>query len=77
MVTHPIVQRKAQAELDRVIGSNRLPSFQDHDSLPYTRAVMKECLRWHSVLPLGVPHAATEDIEYDGYTIPKGSVFFS
>ncbi|KAI0739102.1 cytochrome P450 [Daedaleopsis nitida] len=77
MVTHPDVQQNAQAELDRVIGSSRLPTFEDHDSLPYTHAVIKECLRWHSVLPLGIPHAATEDIEYDGYWIPKGSVLYA
>jgi len=43
-------------------------------SLPYINAVVKESLRWHLVLPLGVPHMATNDDEYDGYYIPKGTV---
>ena len=47
------VQKKAQAELDQVIGSDRLPSFSDRDNLPYIHAVVLEILRWHNVAPLG------------------------
>lgn len=53
MVLFPEVQAKAQAELDAVVGSERLPSFSDQDSLPYVNAVCKEVLRWHAVVPLG------------------------
>ncbi|KAF8550635.1 cytochrome P450 [Imleria badia] len=73
MVLFPEVQAKAQAELDAVVGSERLPSFTDRDSLPYINAVWKEVLRWHSVTPLAMPHVATEDIYSDGHLIPKGS----
>ncbi|KAI9571605.1 cytochrome P450 [Boletus coccyginus] len=73
MVLFPEVQAKAQAELDAVVGSERLPSFSDRDSLPYINAVWKEVLRWHSVTPLAMPHVATEDIYADGFFIPKGS----
>ncbi|KAF8134338.1 cytochrome P450 [Boletus edulis] len=73
MVVFPEVQAKAQRELDAVIGSERLPSFDDRDSLPYVNAVWKEVLRWHSVTPLALPHIATEDIYSGGYLIPKGS----
>ena len=53
MELFPDVQAKAQAELDTVVGNERLPSFNDRDSLPYINAVCKEVLRWHSVTPLG------------------------
>ena len=53
MVLFPEVQVKAQAELDAVVGSERLPCFNDRDSLPYINAVCKEVLRWHTVAPLG------------------------
>lgn len=53
MVLFPEVQVKAQAELDTVVGRERLPSFSDRDSLPYVNAVWKEVLRWHTVVPLG------------------------
>ena len=54
MVLFPEVQAKAQAELDAVVGSERLPCSNDRDSLPYINAVWKEALRWHSILPLGI-----------------------
>ncbi|KAF8815154.1 cytochrome P450 [Phlegmacium glaucopus] len=77
MVLHPEVQKKAQAELDAVIGPNRLPDFEDRSSLPYINAVVKESMRWHSVTPLGLAHKSTNDDEYDGYFIPKGTVVFA
>ena len=59
MVLFPEVQARAQAELDAVVGSKRLPSFDDRDSLPYINAVWKEVLRWHSVTPLGTVSASS------------------
>ncbi len=53
MVGYPEVQEKAQAEIDRVVGGNRLPTFSDKDSLPYVFAIYKETLRWHTVVPQG------------------------
>ncbi|KAF8444949.1 cytochrome P450 [Boletus edulis BED1] len=73
MILFPEVQAKAQAELDAVVGSERLPSFNDRDFLPYINAICKEVLRWHTVAPLAMPHVATEDIYYNGFLIPQGS----
>ncbi len=53
MVLYPDVQRKAQAELDRVVGRDRLPNFNDRESLPYIEAVIKEALRWLPTAPMG------------------------
>lgn len=53
MVLYPDVMRKAQAEIDRVVGRDRLPNFGDYDNLPYMRAMVKEVLRWRPVGPLG------------------------
>ncbi|KAG0699878.1 cytochrome P450 [Suillus ampliporus] len=74
MALFPDVQKKAQAEIDAVVGPDRLPSFADRDSLPYTEALAKEVLRWNAVSPTGVPHRVTEDDIHDGYYIPKGSL---
>ncbi|KAF8815534.1 cytochrome P450 [Phlegmacium glaucopus] len=76
MALHPEVQKKAQAEIDAVVGPNRLPDFEDRPFLPYINAIVKESMRWHLVAPLGFPHMATNDDEYDGYYIPKGTVVF-
>ncbi|KAI0754761.1 cytochrome P450 [Daedaleopsis nitida] len=74
MILYPDVQRKAQAELDAVVGEGRLPQFADRGSLPYVNAVMKEVLRWHPVSPLSIPHVNVSDDEYEGYFIPKDSI---
>ena len=55
MAMYPAVQKKAQAEIDAVVGSSRLPDFGDRSSLPYINALLKESMRWQSVAPLRKP----------------------
>ncbi|KAG1846165.1 cytochrome P450 [Suillus tomentosus] len=74
MVLYPDVQRRAQAEIDSVVGRDRLPTFEDSASLPYIDAVVRETFRWQPVVPLGIPHTALDDDVYDGYFIPKGTI---
>jgi cytochrome P450 len=73
MVAFPEVQRRAQAEIDVVVGRARLPTFADAPQLPYVRAVIKEVLRWRPAVERGLPHKATEDDCYEGMFIPKGA----
>lgn len=73
MILFPDVQKKAQAEIDSVVGRDRLPDFGDRDRLPYINGVVKEAFRWLHVAPLGVAHRTDEDISYQGFDIPKGS----
>jgi hypothetical protein len=54
MTLYPEVQKKAQAEIDAVIGPNRFPDFYDRSSLPYINALVKELSRWNLVVPLGI-----------------------
>jgi len=70
----PQVQRRAQAELDVVVGRDRLPTFDDRPRLPYIEALCKELMRWQMVAPIGVPHLSSRDDVYRGYFIPKGSI---
>ncbi|TRM57229.1 cytochrome P450, partial [Schizophyllum amplum] len=51
MVLHPDVQRRAQAEIDAVVGRKHLPSFEDRERLPYVDAICKEILRMHPPVP--------------------------
>ena len=74
MTAFPEVQVKAREEIDRVVGGQRLPSFQDRDSLPYIEAIIKETLRWHPLAPVGPPHMSDQEDEYRGYRIPKGAI---
>ncbi|KAH7194512.1 cytochrome P450, partial [Fusarium oxysporum] len=73
MLLYPEIQRKAQDEIDKVVGK-RMPTMDDEQSLQYVRACMKETLRWMPTTILGaVPHAVTQDDTYNGYLIPKGA----
>jgi len=53
MILFPEVQEKAQAEIDSVVGKDRLPTFDDRDALPYIEAIICETLRWNPPVPLG------------------------
>ena len=61
---YPDVRRKAQEEIDRVVGDG-LPGAEDRDRLPYINAIVKESLRWWPVIPLCITHKADEDIMYN------------
>ncbi|KIJ22982.1 hypothetical protein M422DRAFT_196467, partial [Sphaerobolus stellatus SS14] len=76
MVLNPEVQRKAQNEIDSIVGNQRLVDISDMESLPYTTAVMKEAFRWHPLLPTGVAHVATQNDILNGYFIPKGTIVY-
>ena len=56
MVRYPEIQKKAQKEIESIVGSSRLPSFADRPYLPYMTALAKEVIRWHSVAPQGTLH---------------------
>ncbi|XP_078182668.1 cytochrome P450 98A1-like isoform X2 [Carex rostrata] len=73
LVRNPHVQAKAQEELDRVVGRNRVMNETDFSKLPYLQAVVKESLRLHPPTPLMLPHKATTDVKLGGYNIPKGA----
>ena len=74
MVLNPKVMKKAQEELDRVIGKGQLPDFSDKDSLPYIDALVKEVLRWNVPVPISAPNRAMQDDIYRGYIIPEGAI---
>ncbi|KAJ5466235.1 cytochrome P450 [Penicillium desertorum] len=74
VVLHPNCLEEAQQELDRVVGPNRLPTFDDFHQLPYINAMINEAMRWQPPTPFAIPHATTQDDEYMGYRIPKGTV---
>ncbi|KAJ6466267.1 cytochrome P450 [Mycena sanguinolenta] len=73
MTLYPEIQKKAQVEIDTVIGPGRLPEFEDRPSLPFVEALYREVMRWKPIAPLGVAHASTEDDIYNGHFIPKGN----
>lgn len=76
MMEFPEWQDKLQRHVDKVVGPDRLPCFADIPSLPMVRAVVKEGIRYRSIMAeLGIPHRLEEDDIYDGYFFPKDTVF--
>ncbi|KAF8515740.1 cytochrome P450 [Gautieria morchelliformis] len=76
MVLNPDAQAKAQAEIDKVTGGERLPTFKDRSALPYTEAIMSESLRWGPITPISLvfPHRLMKDDQYQGYRLPEGTL---
>ncbi|KAK7619193.1 cytochrome P450 [Phyllosticta citricarpa] len=73
LALHPEVQEKAREQLDKVCGSERIPSWSDFDQLPYINSIVKESVRWGPPVPSGIPHVVREDDWYEGMFIPKGT----
>uniref|UniRef100_A0A2K5V9C0 Cytochrome P450 n=1 Tax=Macaca fascicularis TaxID=9541 RepID=A0A2K5V9C0_MACFA len=77
MILHPDVQRRVQQEIDNVIGQVRRPEMGDQARMPYTTAVIHEVQRFGDIVPLGVTHMTSRDIELQGFLIPKGTTLFT
>ncbi|KAG9077645.1 hypothetical protein FRC06_008788, partial [Ceratobasidium sp. 370] len=73
---YPEMARKAQLEIDAVTGRDRLPNLEDVDHMPYYNALLQEAMRTFPPVPLGIPHSASEDIQFRGYLIPKGALIY-
>jgi len=77
LVKYPKVLEEAQREVDLVCGSDKSPSMEDFDKLPYISACISEVLRWRPIAPSGAPHVVIQDDTYEGYFIPKGTIVFA
>ena len=74
MTLFPEEIRKAQEEIDRVVGSDRLPQWEDGKELPFVRTMIKETIQWRPANKFGMYHASTADDWYGDYLIPKDAV---
>ncbi|KAK9053946.1 hypothetical protein SSX86_025021 [Deinandra increscens subsp. villosa] len=74
LLNHPLILKKAQDEIDRVIGNNRLVDESDVANLPYLRCIINETLRLYPPGPFLVPHESSEDCVVGGYKIPSGTI---
>ncbi|GJJ12689.1 hypothetical protein Clacol_006933 [Clathrus columnatus] len=68
MAVYPDIQSKAQAQIDNIVGRERLPNLEDFERLPYVQA-----LKLKANQATGFPHASSQDDYYEGYLIPKGT----
>ncbi|XP_004680657.1 PREDICTED: cytochrome P450 2C21-like isoform X2 [Condylura cristata] len=73
LLKHPEVTAKAQEEIQRVVGRHRSPCMQDRSRMPYVDALVHEVQRFIDLGPNGLPHAVTQNINFRGFHIPKGT----
>ncbi len=71
MTLHPDIQRKAQNEVDTVVGTTRLPTMEDREDMPYLNCIIKEILRFGSIVPL-MPHS----LDVDDVSAQVNVIFF-
>ncbi|OKL59931.1 hypothetical protein UA08_04854 [Talaromyces atroroseus] len=76
MTKWPEIQKRAHSEIDSVIGEGRTPTWADYSRLPYVAAIVKECVRWRPVAPLGMPHLLDQapDEWINGHFLPKNTI---
>ena len=53
VIHYPSVQSTAQQELDSVIGTMRLPTYEDRENLPFLEGIVQESYRWYNAVPSG------------------------
>ncbi|CAL7939197.1 unnamed protein product [Xylocopa violacea] len=68
---NPKVVKNVQNEIDRVVGTGRLITWEDRKNLTYTEATVRETLRYETVTPFGVFHKALKDTTLSGFDVPK------
>ncbi|XP_073442583.1 cytochrome P450 2C5-like [Dendrobates tinctorius] len=72
MMKYPDVQKKVQSEIEKVIGLSK-PQVSHRKDMPYTDAVIHEIQRFGNIVPNNLPHATTQDVNFRGFFLPKGT----
>lgn len=73
LLRRPSLMATAHAELDAVVGRERLVQESDLQKLPYLQAMVKEAFRLHPVAPLLMPRESARASEAFGYDFPAKS----
>ncbi|PFH48833.1 hypothetical protein AMATHDRAFT_5417 [Amanita thiersii Skay4041] len=72
----PEVLKRAQQEIDSIVGPERSPTFSDIPNLKYVNAIIEECNRFHPIAPTGLPHEMVHDEVISGMLFPKDTAVF-
>ncbi|XP_041633563.1 cytochrome P450 2K1-like [Cheilinus undulatus] len=75
MAKYPHIQEKVHEELDRVVGSRQI-CVDDRKHMPYVDAVIHETQRLASIVPMNLPHKTSQDVNFQGFFIKKGTIVF-
>lgn len=74
LLNHPEVLKKAQMEIDEVVGTDRLVKESDMANLPYLHCIMNETMRMFPAGPLLVPHESAKECKVGGFRVPSGTM---
>ncbi|GMH25595.1 hypothetical protein Nepgr_027438 [Nepenthes gracilis] len=73
LLHNPLKMRKAQAELNRIVGKDN-PVHESHiPNLTYLQSVINETLRLHPPIPFLLPRTTSADVVLSGFTVPKNA----
>lgn len=73
LFNNPSVLKKAQKEVDTIVGNERLVNEADTPNLPYINSIIKETMRLHPPIPM-IMRKGVKDCVVDGNIIPKDSI---
>ncbi|KAK3900706.1 3-hydroxyphenylacetate 6-hydroxylase [Staphylotrichum tortipilum] len=77
LANRPDIQEKAVAEIRAHYGEDQpLCDAEDDQKCAYMVALVREMLRYFTVLRLALPRVSVKEIVYNGAVIPKGTVVF-
>ncbi|KAK1299630.1 Isoflavone 2'-hydroxylase [Acorus calamus] len=74
LLNNPAVMKKARAELEAVVGHERIVEESDLPNLPYLNSIVTETLRMYPPGPIVPAHESTEDCTVGGYHVPRGTI---
>lgn len=76
LLNNPQVLKKAQIEIDNLVGNDRLIDESDFAKLPFLHSIINETLRMYPAGPLLIPHESSEDCSVGGFHVPCGTTLF-
>lgn len=76
LARRPDIQNTAYNAICELYGSESWGSSEEENGVPYITALVKECLRYFSVLRLALARTAWRDFVYEGRHIPKGTTVY-
>ena len=71
------IQKKALAAINEVYpDGDAWEKCLYEEKVPYITALVKETLRFWTVIPICLPRVSIKDIPYEGAVIPAGKMFY-